>query len=100
MSPSIIGLLAEHSFPQMLLAFTVGLPSLMLYCLETGIMLSKHRRRFRSVFFRLFLVRAIIHLASYVQSYVGVRFGRLGLFWSIYERYFTSEMISISWFLA
>jgi Serpentine type 7TM GPCR chemoreceptor Srv len=75
----------------------LGLPSLVLYSTEVVIIL-RNRKLFDTAFYRLFLTRAVIHIVGYFNSYVGLRFGRLGLFYSVYT-WVGSFPIAVDWFL-
>lgn len=90
-------LLADYPRPPLFIAVAIGVPSLVLYIAEV-LTLLKHGERFNSAFYHLFLTRALISIANYVNSYVNIRFGRLGLFYSVYVAA-GSVPISINWLL-
>jgi len=93
----IITYLTDYSTPPILISLAMGLPSLVLYIAEVVVLLT-NGKKFDTAFYRLFLVRALIAIVCYAQSYFAVRFGRLGLLsWLFFSM--KSWMISISWFL-
>ena len=71
----------------------------MLYVAEAlALLLTSHNRLFDTAFYRLFLTRALIHIVGYFNSIVNLRFGRLGLFYSLYVEA-GSFFIAVNWFL-
>jgi len=93
----IVSLLANYPLPPIFIAFVVGVPSLVLYVGEVGVLLG-HGKRFGSAFYRLFLARAVVHIVNYFNSYAYTRFGRMGLFLTVYLG-LPSWMLAFSWFL-
>lgn len=93
-------LLTDHPYTPICIAFIIGLPSLVLYIAEVVVLLSnaQSHRRFDTTFYKLFLARAIINIVNYFNSYVNIRFGRLGLFYPLYVQA-GSLFIAINWFL-
>lgn len=91
-------LLADYSRPPLFIAAVIGVPSLVLYIAEV-LTLLKHGKRFNSAFYHLFLTRALISIVNYVNSYVNIRFARLGLFYSLYADA-GSVPIAFNWFLS
>jgi len=89
--------LTNYSMPPILISLVIGVPSLVLYIAEV-LILMVNGRRFDSAFYRLFRIRAVLHIVGYFNSYVSVRFGRLGLFYSAYS-WAGSFPIAIDWFL-
>jgi len=94
----LASLLADYPKPPLFIAAAIGGPSLVLYIAEV-VTLLRHGKRFNSAFYHLFLLRALISIANYINSYVNLRFGRLGLFYSIYATA-GSVPIAINWFLS
>jgi len=93
----LVALLTTYSLPPILLSLLIGLPSLMLYITEVVILLG-NGEKFDTAFYRLFLTRAVLHILGYFNSYLSLRFGRLGLFYSVYKAA-GSLPIAIDWFL-
>ena len=92
-----LALLTTYSLPPIVVSLVIGVPSLALYIVEVLLLLT-NGKKFDTAFYRLFLTRAIIHILNYFNSYVNVRFGRLGLFYSVY-RAVGSFPIAVDWFL-
>jgi len=93
----IASLLTDYPLPPFILSLVAGVPSMILYIAEVVILL-RNGQTFGSAFYSLFLIRALIHIVSYFNSYLSIRFGRLGLFYSAYEAA-GSLPIAIDYFL-
>jgi len=76
-------ILTDYALPPIVISLVIGLPSLMLYIAEVVILLG-NGEKFDSAFYRLFLTRAVLHIVGYFNSYLSLRFGRIGLFYSVY----------------
>jgi len=93
----IASVLTDYALPPIVISLVVGVPSLVLYIAEVVILLT-NGQKFGSAFYRLFLTRAVLHIVGYFNSYVNLRFGRLGLFYPAYVA--TGSLpIAINWFL-
>lgn len=93
----IYSLLIDHTLAEILIAEVISVPSLLLYIAEAALILT-HGKQFDSAFYRLFFIRALLQIVSYLNNYAYMRFGRLGLFYSLYEAA-GSVPIMIVWFL-
>ncbi|KAL3070675.1 hypothetical protein niasHS_016949 [Heterodera schachtii] len=80
---SVVAVLANASFAPFVVAFVIGVPSALLYCVELGVIITNFGH-FRSSFFVLVIVRGICSLVNYVLNYLGFRFGKIGLFLPLY----------------
>ncbi|KAL3079509.1 hypothetical protein niasHT_039137 [Heterodera trifolii] len=79
----VVAVLANASFAPFVVAFVIGVPSALLYCVELGVIITNFGH-FRSSFFVLVIVRGICSLVNYVLNYLGFRFGKIGLFLPLY----------------
>jgi hypothetical protein len=93
----VASLLTDYPMPPILISLVIGVPSLVLYVAEVVVLMT-NGVKFDSAFYRLFLLRALIHIVGYFNSYVNLRFGRLGLFYSVYKAA-GSLPIAINYFL-
>lgn len=93
----LVSLLSDYTLPPIIISLVVGLPSLVLYIAEV-VLLLRNGKKFDSAFYRLFLTRAVVHIVGYFNSYPSLRFGRLGLFFSVYKAV-GSFPIAVDWFL-
>uniref|UniRef100_A0A914ICS5 Serpentine receptor class gamma n=1 Tax=Globodera rostochiensis TaxID=31243 RepID=A0A914ICS5_GLORO len=78
-----MAVLANADLFPFLFALVIGIPSAALYCLELSVIITNFAR-FSSPFFVLVAVRTISGLASYVNAFFAHRFGKIGLFLSVY----------------
>jgi len=90
-------ILTDYALPPILISLVVGLPSLVLYITEVVILL-RNGAKFDTAFYRLFLARAVLHILSYFNSYINLRFGRLGFFYAVYD-VVGSFPIAVNYFL-
>lgn len=92
--------LANYPLPPFFIALLLGVPSLILYAAEVGLLLRHWRTTFNSPFYYLFLTRAITSIANYFNTYVYSRFGRLGVFTDVYDSLNPRSLILAgTWFL-
>lgn len=91
----VIGsLLSDYPRSSLLIAFSVSVPSLVLYLVEVALVVH-HSGKFNSTFFQLFTTRACISVVFYFDNYVFMRFGMLGIF----RPFYSNLVLSVSWFL-
>uniref|UniRef100_A0A914HU60 Serpentine receptor class gamma n=1 Tax=Globodera rostochiensis TaxID=31243 RepID=A0A914HU60_GLORO len=80
---SAMAVLANADLFPFLFALVIGIPSAMLYCLELSVIITNFAH-FSSPFFVLVVVRTVLSLANYVFAFFAHRFGKIGLFLSVY----------------
>uniref|UniRef100_A0A914H0Z9 Serpentine receptor class gamma n=1 Tax=Globodera rostochiensis TaxID=31243 RepID=A0A914H0Z9_GLORO len=80
---SAMAVLANANLFPFLFALVIGIPSAALYCLELLVIVTNFSD-FDSAFFVLVAVRAISSLVNFFSSFFTQRFGKIGLFLSIY----------------
>ncbi|KAI1701221.1 srg family chemoreceptor domain-containing protein [Ditylenchus destructor] len=76
--------LSQWSYPPFIFSLIIGVPSMVLYTLEIGVLIFRNRN-FSSAFFRLFIARFIYNFLNYFCSFIFARFGRVGLFLDLSE---------------
>lgn len=92
--------LANHPLPPFYIALLISVPSLLLYIAEVGLLVWHRKPKFNPYFYHLFLVRACTNIVNYFNTYVYIRFGRLGWFMDVYQSMDPHNPILLgTWFL-
>ncbi|KAI1706066.1 srg family chemoreceptor domain-containing protein [Ditylenchus destructor] len=76
--------LSQWSYPPFIFSLIIGVPSMVLYTLEIGVLIFRNKN-FSSAFFRLFIARFIYNFLNHFCSFFFARFGRVGLFLDLSE---------------
>ncbi|KAI1701222.1 srg family chemoreceptor domain-containing protein [Ditylenchus destructor] len=77
-------ILAQYSYPPVILSLIISVPSIVLYVIEVVIMIVQNRN-FNSPFFRLFIARSLCNFVNYFCTSLPARFGRVGWFRVFFE---------------
>ncbi|KAI1706129.1 srg family chemoreceptor domain-containing protein [Ditylenchus destructor] len=77
-------LLASSPLPPFIVGLVIGVPSVILYLIET-IVLIKYWKLLNTSFFRLFLVRFVLNFLNYLGTYISSRAGLVGLFYDFFH---------------
>jgi len=91
-------LLTDYPRAAIYISLAIALPSLFIYLAEIVVLFRyRHRPFFDTAFYHLFLTRAFISIVNYVNHWMGIRFGRLGIFYSLFDAA-GSWLLAIIWF--
>ncbi|KAI1702544.1 serpentine type 7TM GPCR chemoreceptor srv domain-containing protein [Ditylenchus destructor] len=85
-----VNVIAANPWPPFIFALVIGVPSMLLYFVEFGIVLFTRLlsyKQFNSAFFTLFLFRATVNLINYFVTYMYNRFGRVGILMNSYLKF-------------